>query len=160
VNSSKDNVQLMIEAFTDFREGDDHSPEAADQLLRTLLNHSVVPTYQRYVYEDPNFQGRGKSINDVYRDFKANPVTKEEEAEIAEMRKLLDGRLADEVLYESHDDLIALLTTYPPVILEQLLVTGFVIYLLRADNVCMDSETDTFMEFYLGWGSVVVDQRG
>jgi len=159
MNTSKDNVQHMIEAFTDFREGDDHSEEATDNLLRTLLDHSKVPSYQHFLEEDMANHGKGVSANDVRRDFDANPKTDAEQNEITEMRKLISGGLhgtADESkLWKSHDDLMALITTYPPVILEQLLITGFVIYLMRADGVDFNSDTETFEEFYVGWGSVV-----
>ena len=150
----------MIEAFTDFREGDDHSGEAADVLLRTLLDHSVVPTYQDFVEEVEPTDTRGEPVGNIRRDFDANPITDAEQFELSEMEKLLNGgrrntRADENQLWESYDDLMDLLTTYPPVILEQLLITGFVIYLLRADDVDMDSETETFWEFYFGWGSVV-----
>ena len=153
--TSKDNVQLMIEAFTDYREGDDHSRGATDVLIRTLLDHSKVPTYQQFLVEDNNDVSK-----DVWRDFDVNPKTDAEKAEIFAMGELMNGgnirTQAGEIqLWESHDDLMALLITYPPVILEQLLITGFVIYLLRADNVDIDADTDTFNEFYKGWGSVV-----
>lgn len=154
----------MIEAFTDFREGDDHSPEAADVLLRTLLDHSVVPSYQDFIEEAEETDTRGVEAGSIRRDFDANPITDAEKFELSEMEKLLNGgsrysKADANLLWESHDDLMDLLTTYPPVILEQLLITGFVIYLLRADNVDMDSETDTFWEFYYGWGSVVRNCR-
>lgn len=162
MNTSKDNVQLMIEAFTDFREGDDHSEKATDNLLRTLLDHSKVPSYQHFLEEDMVNHGKGVSANDVRRDFDANPKTDAEQSEIDEMNRLLcgggtgfRGTKIEGELWTSHDDLMALITTYPPVVLEQLLITGFVIYLMRADGVDFDSDTDAFNEFYLGWGSVV-----
>jgi hypothetical protein len=151
VATSKDNVQLMIEAFTDFREGDDHSPEATDDLLRILLDNSKVPSTQTPEWDDP--------------DAKTSTFTDEEREEITEMRKLLCGHIApfgrlkagETVLWESREDLMTLLITYPPVILEQLLITGMVIYLMRCDNMNFDAETDTFNEFYAGWGSVVCE---
>ena len=155
MNTSKDNVQLMIEAFTDFREGDDHSEAATDNLLRILLDHSVVPTYQSFDHREQ----RG-------RDFKSNPIADAERTEIDEMRKLLNGggtgytgtKIEGE-LWTSYNDLMALVITYPPVILEQLLVAGMVIYLLRADGIGFDIDTETFEEFYEGWGSVVCSQK-
>ncbi len=137
----------MIEAFTNFREGDDQTPESADNLLRFLIDHSVVPTFQSFDHREQRS-----------RDLKANPITDEERIEIDEMRALLNGgshSMAKNKLWESHEDLMALVITYPPVILEQLLVTGMVIYLLRADNIDIDSETETFTEFFEGWSSVI-----
>jgi len=146
MSTSKDNVQLMIEAFTDYRAGSDHSLEATDSLLRVLLDNSKVPSTQVYDYASQS-----------NRDMKANPFTDEEQAELVEMRKLLSGRFSDVALWESHEDLMTLLITYPPVILEQLLITGMVIYLLRADDTGFYVDSDNFNEFYRGWGSVVCE---
>ena len=151
----------MIAAFTDFREGDDHSPEAADVLLRTLLDHSVVPTYQDFVEEVEPTDTRGEPVGNIRRDFDANPITDAEQFELSEMEKLLNGgrrntRADENQLWESYDDLMDLLTTYPPVILEQLLITAIVIRILRHDEVDMYSETDAFEQFFQGWKSVVI----
>lgn len=147
MNTSKDNVQLMIEAFTNFRDADDHSEKATDNLLRCLLDHSVVPTYQDY-----------RTTNQADRDHELNPITDEERVEINELNLILSGdadKTADaNNLWESYDELMALVTTYPPILLEQLLIIGMVVYLMRANNTDFDSDTDAFTEFYHGWGSV------
>lgn len=151
MNTSKDNVQLMIEAFTNFREGDDHSAKAFNSLLRILLDNSKIPFTQTYDHQEQ----RMRSTTDI-------PLTDEERTEIAAMNELINGgnirsRAGEVQLWESHDDLMALLITYPPVILEQLLITGMIIYLLRADNIDIDSDTEDFNEFFAGWSSVVVN---
>ena len=64
--------------------------------------------------------------------------------------------MADNALWENYDDLYALVTKYPPVLLEQTIIIGMMVYLLRSDNVDFDAETDTFCEFFAGWGSVVI----
>lgn len=136
MNTSKDNVQIMIAAFIAFDQNTNKGDQEADDLLRILLDHSKLPVLQEW------------------KDSK-NPSA-EQTAELAEMESLLNAAHAKNVIWETPEDLYNLIVTYPPVILEQLLITAIVIRILRHDDVDMDSETDAFCEFYEGWGSVVV----
>lgn len=145
--TSKDNVLTMIDAFVDFRTKGDFGDKAADDLLVTLLAHSKLPAYQ----------AKGFGSNDEkYVPIKIEDATAEQQHEILEMESLLDGKFADHILWETFDDLYALVTEHPPKLLEQLIIIGMVIYMLRADNVDMDAETDAFDKFFQGWGALAI----
>ena len=147
--TSKDNVLTMIDAFVDFRTKGDFGDKAADDLLVTLLAHSKLPAYQTKGF-DPDKE------DEKYVPIKIEDATAEQQHEILEMESLLNGKFADNILWETFDDLYALVTEHPPKLLEQLIIIGMVIYMLRADNVDMDAETDAFDEFFQGWASLVV----
>jgi len=136
MNTSKDNVQKMIAAFIAFDQNPNKGEQESDDLLRFLLDHSKLPTMQT-------------SVSRVNR-------TPEQLAETDQMESLLNAAHAQHTIWETPEDLYKLIVTYPPVILEQLLITAIVIRILRHDDIDMDSETDAFEEFYQGWKSVVV----
>lgn len=149
MTTSKDNVLTMIDAFVDFQTKGDFSAKAADDLLVILLAHSRLPAYQTTGFDLDKPDEKWSPI-------KIEDATAEQQHEMLEMESLLRGKLADHVLWETFDDLYALVTEHPPKLLEQLIITGMVIYMLRADHVDMDVETDAFGEFFEGWASLIV----
>ena len=142
--NTKDNVQVMIDAFVTFMHNGDYSVQKADDLLGALLEQSKLPVTQSSATGD-----------DGYPDLADKHVAKEA-AEVAEMDKLLHGSYSDDPLWSTPEELYKLVTTYPPVILEQLLIVAMVIHVLRHCKCDMDAETDNFEKFFIGWGAVVV----
>lgn len=149
MTTSKDNVLTMIDAFVDFRTKGDFGDKAADDLLVTLLAHSKLPAYQTKGF-DPDKE------DEEYVPIKIEDATAEQQHEILEMESLLNGKFADNILWETFDDLYALVIEHPPKLLEQLIIVGMLIYMLRADNVDMDAETDAFDKFFQGWGALAI----
>lgn len=89
----------------------------------------------------------------IYLDNSKLPVANV--AELAQTDDLLAGTGADNPIWNTPDDLFVLVTTYPPVLLVQLLIIGMAIHVLRHLGD-MNSETAAFEEFFAGWGCVVV----
>jgi len=147
MTTSKDNVLTMIDAFVEFRTKGNFGEVAADQLLATLVQNSRLPSYQIMNLTEENVEIVPIKIEDA---------TAEQQHELLEVESLIEGKMADNALWENYDDLYALVTKYPPVLLEQTIIIGMMVYLLRSDNVDFDAETDTFCEFFAGWGSVVI----
>jgi len=135
MNTSKDNVQTMIAAFIAFDQNPSKGEQESDDLLRLLLDHSKLPV----------IQGSKARVD----------RTPEQAAEGDQMESLLNAAHAQHTIWETPEDLYNLIVTYPPVILEQLLITAIVIRILRHDAIDMNSETDAFDEFFDGWKSVV-----
>ena len=80
-------------------------------------------------------------------------------AERAQVVDLLNGTTADNPIWNTPEDLYGLVTAYPPVLLEQLLIIGMAIHVLRHLGDYghgYDSNTDAFIEFYDGWASTVI----
>ncbi|MCK5644994.1 MAG: hypothetical protein KAJ19_29610 [Gammaproteobacteria bacterium] len=136
MNTSKDNVQTMIAAFIAFDQNTNKGEQESDDLLRLLLDNSKLPT----------IQGSKARVD----------RTPEQVTEGEQMESLLNAAHAQHTIWETPEDLYNLIVTYPPVILEQLLITAIVIRILRHDEIDMNSETDAFNEFFDGWKSVVV----
>ena len=145
------NVQEMIAAFQDWKEKGDFSEQVNDDLLRYFLDRSTKPTWQNIVWNnDTVTHVNNREIN--RKTIKDAPTTDLEKSEIKEVQDLLDS-----VIWESYEDLMALVIKYPPVLLEQSLIVGFVIYMLRAEDAELDSDTESFTEFYRGWQAVVCE---
>jgi len=151
MNTAKDNVEKMIGAFIAFDKDANRDLQTADDLLRFLLDHSKLPEYQWLKTGRKNKHGE-----EVTDRLDKDDLTDEQTEELEQMESLLNASRADNVIWETPEDLYNLIVTYPPVILEQLLITAIVIRILRHDIMDMDSDTDAFDEFFRGWASVVV----
>lgn len=139
----------MIDAFSAFRDAADFEADATDKLIELLVANSKLPTYQTRTWD-------GEDSTKEYTPIAEEDRTDEQKESLARTRSLLDGKFADDVLWESHDDLYELVTKYPPELLEEVLILGMVVYMLRASNVKYNPETKAFNEFYRGWSSLVV----
>lgn len=128
-NSTTD-VQEMISAFHAYIEAETYDEKSSKNLLRYLLDRSTIPTYQNSLYE--------KTI-----------MTDKKEAEIKEIQALVDIRRFYKELFE-------LVTIYPPELLQQSIIVGMVVYLLRTNKMKLDNEGKELIEFYEGWGGVVL----
>ena len=128
------NVLEIIDLFDNYRKVGDYGPVASDALLVELLKRSPRPAYAKYSIKDNR--------------------TAAENAEIAEMQAFLDEEFNGEKL--TRPELLKLLRTYPPVILEQLLICVMVMYLLREHDADFDTDSDAFMDFFDGWHAVVI----
>lgn len=151
MNTAKDNVQKMIAAFITFDKDQNKDAQKADDLTRFLLDHSKLPEYQWLKTGRKNKHGE-----EISERLDKDNLSKEQDNELAQMESLLNASRADNVIWETPEDLYNLIVTYPPVILEQLLIVAIVIRILRHDEVDMDSDTAAFEEFFQGWQGVVI----
>ena len=151
MNTSQDNVQIMIAAFIAFDKNPNKNSQDAGDLLQVLLDNSKLPTYQWLKTKSKNKHGE-----EVRTRLDKDTLTDEQKEELSQMESLLNASHADNVIWDTPEDLYNLIRTYPPVILEQLLITAIVIRILRHSKIDMNSETDAFNEFFAGWADVVI----
>ncbi len=137
INSTTD-VQEMISAFHAYIEAGNFKTGDGDNLLRYLLDRSIIPTYQR-------------SIDEEFT------MTDEKKAELEQIASLVCGSTIDTMAsWGSYKSLLKLVTTYPPKLLQQFIIVGMIVYLLRTYKIDFEPDTNIFQEFYKGWGDVVL----
>lgn len=138
MSNSTTDVQEMISAFHAYIKAGNFKIGDGDNLLRYLLDRSTIPTYQRSM---------GKEF--VMIDGK--------QAESEQIASLVCGSTIDTVAgWGSYKSLLRLVTTYPSELLQQFIIVGMLVYLLRTDKIDFDSDINVFQEFYKGWGYVVL----
>ena len=138
MSNSTTNIQEMISAFHAYIKAGNFKIGDGDNLLRYLLDRSTIPAYQRSMDEE-FVMINGK------------------QAESEQIASLVCGSTIDSVAsWGSYKSLLKLVTAYPSELLQQFIIVGMLVYLLRTNKIDFDPDINVFQEFYRGWGYVVL----
>ncbi len=185
MNTEKNmNVLEMIDAFEVYEARGVFDDEARnDKFLRFILDHSKVPSYRSYkkIVVGQNTVGAKGASRDIVKKkpLTLDELTAEQLTELKEVQTLMGSTItqprfrrfksdgtewqsADEKLHADYahydrnsDNLRKLITKFPHVLQEQVLIIAIMIYVLRYLDADFNSDTNAFAEFYHNYSEIV-----